>query len=421
MPSAIQEARTLIKDIKAANVAPTDKSRLLYVNKLNQRKIQNREAAWLLRNPDFGLSPLVSDMQQSPVIGKGTYRMLKAGPIATRHVKPFTAKELRDLVSPDPAYRMDAKQYIIDEMIDSERRINDTMEFIAHCAIARGRVRYILNDAIGRMDVNLSFPVKTQDAAATWANIATDIVSQMDTYIKAFINRAGKRPDTIRMTSTTWEYVKANTAVKAVFGSYIRTQGVKVSEIPVGMITPELVAKALDWPPIAIYDERTQVKYAVTNSEAEGNNVTVELTGGTWGISVGDKALCDYKMADAGYDDWDFEATVETVTPGVSIVIDIPSGKSLTAGEYIAVKPTFFPEQKVVLIADEFVDNEFILVPFGIEYSGSEIAANMWFGPRMDIFNIGQEPGMGVARRNWHEFGMMLGNPNKIMSVQIIV
>jgi len=420
MASAIQEARTLIKDIKAANVAPTDKARLLYVNKLNQRKIQNREAAWLLRNPDFGLSPLVSEMQQSPVIGKGTYRMLKAGPIATRHVKPFTAKELRDLVSPDLAYRMDAKQYIIDEMIDSERRINDTMEFIAHCAIGRGSVRYILNDAIGRMDVNLTFPVKTQDAAATWSNIATDIVSQMDdTYIKAFINRAGKRPDTIRMTSTTWAYVKANTAVKAVFGSYIRTQGVKVSEIPVGMITPELVAKALDWPPIAIYDERTQVKYAVTNTETAASNVVVELTGGTWGISVGDKALCDYKVADAGYDDWDFEATVTAVNPGVSITITLTG--TINAGEYIAVKPTFFPEQKIVLIADEFIDNEFILVPFGIEYSGSEIAANMWYGPRMDIFNIGQEPGMGVARRNWHEFGMMLGNPNKIMSVQIIV
>lgn len=419
MASAIQEARTLIKDIKAANVAPTDKARLLYVNKLNQRKIQNREAAWLLRNPDFGLSPLVSDMQQSPVIGKGTYRMLKAGPIATRHVKPFTAKELRDLISPDPAYRMDAKQYIIDEMIDSERRINDTMEFIAHCAIGRGSVRYILNDAIGRMDVNLTFPIKTENAAATWANIATDIVAQMDTYIKAFINRAGKRPDTIRMTSTTWDYVKANTAVKAVFGSYIRTQGVKVSEIPVGMITPELVAKALDWPTIAIYDERTQVKYAVTNTETAASNVVVELTGGTWGISVGDKALCDYKIADAGYDDWDFEATVTAVNPGVSITITLTG--TINAGEYIAVKPTFFPEQKIVLIADEFVDNEFILVPFGIEYSGSEIAANMWYGPRMDIFNIGQEPGMGVARRNWHEFGLMLGNPNKIMSVQIIV
>jgi hypothetical protein len=39
----------------------------------------------------------------------------------------------------------------------------------------------------------------------------------------------------------------------------------------------------------------------------------------------------------------------------------------------------------------------------------------------MDMFNFGPEPGMGVARRNWHEFGMLIGNPNNIMSVKVIL
>jgi len=418
MPSAIQEARTLIADIKQANVAPLDKSRLLYVNQLNHRKINNREAAWLMKNPDFGLSPLVSPTQMSPVVGKGSWRMLKSGAIITRHVKTFTAKELGDLISPDPAYRMDAKQYLVDEMIDSERRIWDTMEYVAHTAIATGALRYILKDNISNMDVNLTFPIKAVNATATWATTSNDIVAQMDVLLKNYVNRAGKRPDKIRMTTTVWEHVKRNTAVIATFSSYIRTQGIKVSEIPRGMITPQFVAQALDWPAIELYDERTQVKYPLINNESAGSNVVVELPN-TWGIRVGDKALCDYKISDSGYDDWDFEAVVEAVNPGVSITLDLAG--TLNAGEYIAVKPTFFPEDRILLISDEFTENEFLLVPFGIEYSGSEIAANQWYGPRMDVYNFGNEPGMGVARRNWHEFGMLIGHPNKIMSVKVIL
>ena len=419
MPSAIQEARTLIADIKQANVAPLDKSRLLYVNNLNMRRIQNREAAWMLKNPDFGLSPLVSPMQMSPVVGKGTWRMLKAAPIITRHVKTFTSKELADLISPDPAYRMDAKQYVIDEMLDSERRIWDTMEYVACESLATGALRYILVDAIGRMDVNLTFPIKTQNADSTWATASNDIVAMMAAYIKAFVNRAGRKPDVIRMTTRVWDYIKVNTAVKAVFTGYMRTVGMKGAQFDRGVITKEHVSLALDWPPIELYDSQTQVKYAVTNTEsATGGNVVVELPN-TWGIRVGDTALCDYKVSDSGFDDWDFECPVVSVSPGVSITLLITG--TITAGEYVAVKPTFFPSDRIVLAANEFSDNEFTLVPFGIEYSGSTISANNWYGPRMDMFNFGPEPGMGVARRNWHEFGMLIGNPNNIMSVKVIL
>ena len=420
MPSAVMEARTLIADIKKANVKPEGKERLLYVNKLQQKKIQTREATWLLRNPDFGLSPLVSPTQNSPRVEQGTYRQLNAGPIITRHIKAFTQKELDDLVSPDKRYRLNAKEHIVNELLDSERRINETMEFTAHCAIARGALRYVLNDGENRVDVNLTFPIKTATVGTTWGTDTTDIVTDMDTYLKQYINRAGKRPDSIRMTSLTWESIKKNTSVKNVFTSYIRTQGVKVKEIPIGMITPEIVAKALDWPPITIYDERTQVKYACVNNESAASNVVVELKS-TWGINVGDTALGDYKIDANGIDDWDFEAVIGAVNPGVSITFTIPTGKSLTAGEFVAVKPTFFPEKRILFATDEFTENAFILPPFGIEYSGSEIESSKWYGPRMDIFNLGNEPGMGVARRNWHEFGFLLGNPNKLMSIQVIL
>lgn len=415
----LQEAKDLVKEINKANEEPTGVERLLYVNKLKHTKLKNRKLAWMLRRPDHGLSPLVSPMQNSPVVGKGGYIMLEAGPIITRHIKRFTSEELQNLASPDPAYRMDAKSHLIMELADSDRRINETMEFVAHCAMARGSLTYILQDAISRVNVSLNFPVVLKTAAATWDNTSTDIVTQMDAYLKEFKNRAGKRPDVMRMTSDTWNWVKANTSVRNQVNTWLR---VNKNQLPV--FTPQLVADACDWPTIELYDERTHVQYVYTAAgtiNGDGSTIQTIPLGNTWGISVGDTVLAKYAVNTSGQEDWDHEFVVTEVNAGQNIKGIVPATKTITTNSVIAVKPTFFPEQKVLLAADEFTDNEFLLVPFGLEYSSSNIALANWYGPRKDIFQLMNEPGLAAARRNWHEFGFRQSNPNKQMSIQVKV
>lgn len=416
---ALQEAKDLIKKINKANVEPAGKERLLYVNNWKHQKVKNRKLAWMLRRPDHGLSPIVSPMQNSPVVGQGGYIQLEASPIITRHIKRFTAEELQNLASPDPNYRIDAKYHLAQEMIDSDRRIYDTMEFIAHSAMARGEVKYTLVDAVSNVVVDIAFPVGLETVSATWDNTSTDIVADVDKYIKKFKYRAGKKPDTMRMTTDTWNWVKANTSVRNQINNWLR---VNKRELPV--ITPELVASACDWPKIEIYDERTHVQYTYLGSSTitgDGTNAKTIALPGTWGISVGDTILCKYVVNSKGQEDWGHEAVVTAVTHGQSIAAVLANGKTIATNDVIAVKPTFFPEQKVLFVADEFVDNSFLIVPFGLEYSNSNIRLANWYGPRKDVFEIGNEPNLAAARRNWHEFGVRMGNPNKQMSVQVKV
>lgn len=409
--------RKLIEDFNEAQAQRKTKEGLYLVNTLKQTPVDG-DVVWFAKNAVGGLSPLVSPMQNSPVVSQGTYREMKAGAIETRHVKRFTNKELNNILSPDDRFRISEKKHIALELADMERRIFETMEFVGWSALARGSVRYVSTETANKVDVNISFPSSnfvSKTAAATWSSASTTIVTHMDAWLDEFELKFGKRPDVIRMTKTTWNYIKANTEVKNQFTNWIRTTGITKGDIPAGMITPDFVAKACDWPAIEIKSERTMVNFTAKNNESAASNVVVELNEGTWGLSVGDKVLCGYNFSQ---DTWNFEATVETVNHGVSIVIDIPTGYSITAGDNIVSKPTFFPEQKVQLIADESA-SEFILPPFGIDYSGSTIQANKFRGPYFDAFMEGREPNLAVYKRAWHSFGIAFGS--KVMSSQVIV
>lgn len=411
----LYDLQQIVSDFAEAGEQRKTKEGLYLVNKLKMTPV-NGDVCWFLRNQHGGLSPLVSPMQNSPIVSQATYRQMKAGAIVTRHVKRFTNEELNKILSTDDKFRYDGKMHLYLEMMDMERRIYETMEFVGWSALARGSVRYVTNESsANKVDVNIAFPIGSVTAGATWATAGTDIVTHVETWVNTFENRYGKRPDAMRMNKAIWNYVKANTSVKNQFTNWIRTTGIKSSDVPTGMITPDFVAKALDWPTIEIMNQRTMVEFSAKNNEAEGSNVTVELNGGTWGLNVGDKVLCDYNRST---DDWDFEATVETVTNGVSIVIDIPTGKTLTAGDLIVAKPTFFPEQYVQFIADEG-SSEYILPPYGIDYSGSEILSNKFKGINFDAFMEGREPNLAVYRRAWAEFGLAMGS--KIISAKVIV
>jgi hypothetical protein len=412
--------RQLVTQFADAVAVRQNKEGLTLVNKLKMTPVDG-QVAWFTRNLTGGLSPLVSPLQNSPIVDQGTYREMKAGAIITRHVKRFTNDELMNIMSADDRFRVSEKEHLVREMADMERRIWETMEFVGWKAMTLGRVQYKSTDIANKVDVDVTFPVDTASADATWATTSTTIVTDINNWIEIFEDRYGKKPDVIRMTKKTWNYVKANTQVLATFTSWIRTTGVTKGDIPAGMITPDFVAKACDWPPIEIMSARTAVMYKCKNSEAEGAGVTVELVGGTWGISVGDEALCDYNTGastSTNPDTWDFKATVTTVTPGVSIALTIPSGKTLTAGDLIVVKPTFFPQQYIQMIADEN-ESEFLLTPFGIDYSGSQIQASKFRGPYFDVFPAAGEPNLAIYRRAWHEFGLAMAS--KVLTRKIIV
>lgn len=391
------------------------KEDLYLVNSLKTSDIESSEICWFQRNPVGGLSPLVSAMQNSPLVGQGTYRQYKAGAIRTRHAKMFTNEELLNLTSADNRFRINEKKHIMFELRDMERRIWETMEFVGNSALARGAVKYVSNDPANKIDVNVTFPgVVNENALATWTNIATDIPAHIDAAIKKFKNKFGKKPDKMVMTDDTWLLVKNNTAIKTLFSAYARTTGLNAKDIPQGVVTPEFVAKCGNWPPFEIRDQMTFAAFTTKNAEGEGSQ-TVELIEGTWGISVGDTVLCNY---DLDGDSYDYAATVTAVTAGVSITFTVPSGGSLAANSLLVIRPTFFPQQIVQFIADEN-GSEFVRVPFGIEYTGSTIAAAAFKGPKFDIFEGGKEPNLVVYRRAWHEFGLVMGS--KIINLKVVV
>ena len=150
--AVLEEVRDFIKTINEANVEVMGKERLLYVNMLKHRKIKTNKQVWMLRRPDHGMSPIVSPMQNSPTLRGGGYIQLEASPIVTRHIKRFNEDELRELSSPDETLRISAKEHLGREFADSDRRIWDTMEYVAHSAIARGSFRYILQDEVSNME-----------------------------------------------------------------------------------------------------------------------------------------------------------------------------------------------------------------------------------------------------------------------------
>lgn len=405
--------RQLISDFQAAQDQRQTKEDLYLVNKLKHTPVDG-DVTWLLRNPVGGLSPLVSSVQNSPLVAQGTYRQLKAGNIITRHVKRFTDDELKKLYSPDDNFRISEKTHLIWELRDMERRIYETMEFVGWSALARGSLTYLSLDGPHKIKVELAFPIHTETTGTTWSNIASTIIADVQGWITTFKRKFGKKPDAIRMTTTTWEYIKANTGVIATYSNYIKVPGFNKNLIPAGMTTPDFIAQVLDWPPIELRDEATFISYPCTNAETAGSAVTVELTGGTWGLNVGDTVMLDY---DLDGDTYDSTTTITAVSPGVSITI-ATLGADLVAGQLIVAKPTFFPEQKIQLIADES-NSEFTLPPFGIDFAGSQIQAMKWRGPRFDTFMQGAEPNIAVYRRAWHEFGMCWGS--KVMSCQIII
>ena len=189
-----------------------------------------------------------------------------------------------------------------------------------------------------------------------------------------------------------------------------------VGDIPSGLLTREMVAKALGWPPIEIYTERFQVKFTAKNSENSGSNVVIELVGesgfaSTFGLNIGDKLLIGYD----GEGSWTQEATISAVTEGVSVTATIAS--NITAGAVIVAKPNFHPDNKVLFISDENQIEE-IQPPYGLLSSGGNLTPANFYGLKAHVFE-NSEPNLVAFRRVWDRFGIKF-QPKRVLSATVL-
>lgn len=414
MAKELTVAAALMGSISDAVKENFDKSKLYYVNTLSEKKEPTGEVTWLEAEESTGLAPVVSSDQNSPIIGQGSYRQYKSGALESRHVKRFTREELEGLLSPDKKFRIAPIPHIKREVEDMIRRTLETIEYVGHCAMARGSVRYVNNDASNRMNVSISFPIRTKTVTTAWSDPASDIIGDVDGWLEEYALVGNEKSEVFRMTSFIWKHIKTNVAIQSFIYNVLRMNP-KDLQTSRGVLTTELVSAALDWPTIQIYDTRYKVKGVASANVTAGSSVTVTLTGGTFGFNIGDKVLIRY--AD---ESWDEEATITTVNHGVSVVLDTIAA-DITAGDVIMAKPTFFPADRVLFDADEKSDLAITKHPFGIEARGSNITLPDWYGPKADAFMRGDEPNITVFKRVWDKFGYRRRHINKVMSCKVIL
>lgn len=411
MLQAVEALMDVIND-KAQAV---DKTKLHYVNKFNgkAKKIGVDQFTWVMAEEDYGMSPIVAPLQNTPIVGQGDYTQYLSSAIETRHAKVFTREQLQAILSPDKKYRIPAAEHVERESINMVNRILSTIEFAGHSCMARGQLRYTNNDGSNRMKVEMDFPIKLKTAGATWANAATDIMGHVQAWLDEYALSGNGTPDVIRMTTNVWKWIRDNTAIKAYIVGVMRLNATEL-QTSMGIITPTVVSAALGWPPIQIYDERASLKFTSTATLTAGNTKVLTLAEGTFGLNIGDKVLIRYDNGS-----WGDEATITNMVHGVSVTLGtIAAG--ISPGDVIVAKPNYFPVDRVLLVKDEDTQTELIRTPFGITADNGELKLTDWYGVRVDAFMSGSEPNRVVMKRAWDKFGWRF-NPRKIMSCKVIL
>ena len=416
----LQDIQALMETIQDAVPVKSKKSDLLYVNRFEAKATQMplNEISWVVNEEDYGIAPIVSSMQNSPVAPQGTYGQWKSGGIETRHVKPFTREELDNLLTPDAKKRINAAHHIEREAINSAERQYRLIEYVAHCVTARGSLTYLTNEANNRKKVSMTFPILTKTATATWATISNDIIGMMEAWLDQYSLVGNGRPKAIRMTTKVWRYIRDNTAIKTYINNVLR---IGKGEFSGGIVTPAIVSDAFNWPPIEIYDERCPLEFTVLSAVTGGAGAaTITLKDGTFGLNVGDEIIVGYNSTKGTYTK---TVAITTVNDGVSIVTAaLGSGVNLAADEKIHAKPYFFPSNKILFVPDENSSNniEFVRMPFGISVSGNDVQVLDRYGIYIDAFAGSVEPDLVVFKRFWDRFAFRI-NPRAYCAATVVV
>ncbi len=415
----LTNVQALMSTIQDAVKTKFDKTKLLYVNKFegSAARMVTDTFSWVLQEEDFGNSPIVASAQDSPVAGQGDYSQYIAGAVETRHVKAFTRDQLRAVLTPDKAYRVDATRHIARESFNQVARVYSTMEFVANSCIVDGTLKYVSNEENNRMNVSLTFPIKTNTAPVLWSHQTSskydaDIFTQVQTWLDEFALSGQGVPDVMRMTTNVWRYIRDNDNVKTYFANVRYGK----ADTKGGVITREMVAEAFGWPTIELYDERAMLKFTASSAGAKNGSRVITLKEGTFGLRVGDKMLVRYANGS-----WASEVPITAISDGISVTLTLADADSnaIAVGDVLVAKPTYFPQNKVLFASNERSNVELVRCPFGIETSGGEIKLTDWYGLRIDAFEKSSEPGLAVYRRVWDKFGWRF-NPRAFMSCTVL-
>lgn len=416
----LEDIQALMDEITDAVPEKSDKSNLLYVSKFEGKATQValNEISWVVNEESYGIAPIVSSMQNSPTAPQGTYGQWKSGGIESRHIKPFTRDELQNILTPDAKKRISEAHHLEREAINSVERQYRLIEYVAHCVTARGSLTYVDNQANNRKKVSMSFPILTKTATSTWATASNDIVTQMESWLDHYALVGNGRPKAIRMTTKVWRYIRDNTAIKTYINNVLR---IGKGDFLGGVVTPQIVCDAFNWPPIEIYDERCPLEFTVAAAVTGGAGAaTITLKDGTFGLNVGDDIMVGYNSTLGTYTK---AVAITAVTDGVSIVTAaLLSGTDIAADEKIHAKPYFFPSDRILFVPNEDSTSniEFIRMPFGISVSGSNVQILDRYGIYMDAFAGSVEPDLVVFKRFWDRFAFRI-NPRAYMSCDVIV
>lgn len=408
---ALKEARHLMETISEdffQNVMKTTNYK--YAGKLKEKNVEEKEIIWARRNASGGLLPVVADSANSPIGQQGDYREFKDQAIFFREAIAFDRPSLQKLMSNDKTLRIAEKAHIKFEVQNQMLKAMNTRELVAHSVIARAVLRYSSMGSGTAVKVDRTFPVKTRTVTTSWSDTANaTIVTDMDTFLKEYELRVGARPDFVRMTSNMFhDYIKTNTEVKNIYTS--SWQGSKTpANIKKGFLVPDEVAQANNWPPIELYTQRYQVDFTAKAAATAGTNVSIELKEGTWGLFAGGEVLIGFGYDADGNTKWTEKQTIDSVNHGKHIVVKTLDA-NVAAGARIVARPTFFPEDRILLGRNES-ETQYLLPPYGIEMRGNDVVLPSWRGLRADVFQSG-ESNLQIFRRVWDAYGMLISADN---------
>ena len=285
-------------------------------------------------------------------------------------------------------------------------------------AFAKGEIAYSQFDQMAGVHFNpvkISYPIQNRSLSdGLWWGEATqtNVVSRddIDNAIDRFKSVAGNPPTEIWMTNNTLKTLRNTTQITTAITNWYRSQNI-------GDVTPsdEQVARAFNWPAIKTYDKTFLVELIVDAAATAGSAVTINIrpsiSSNTFGLNIGDIAFIGGNFLNGTYTESD---VITAIDPGKSITLRTLDA-NLAAGASIWVRPTFMPNDSIVLVDTTVENMVWGFAPFGI---GEDAMPMRWYGWQSTPFMMG-EPNLATYYRVWNSLIPIMFSPKRIMKIKV--
>ena len=414
---ALETASYVIKEI-IQDYTPQAKAGLHFVNKLKEIKQESNTVEFVKRLEDSGLLSITARGQNSPLIKQGTYQKYSAAALEIKAMKMFNEEDLNNLLSLDKTNRGMAREHIRIEQEDLLTKGMNTQEVMAWQAFAKGEIAYSQYDQMAGIHLNptkISYPIQARTLSDTlwWGEATqTSVVprTDIDNAIDRFKAVAGNPPTEMWMTNDTLKTLRNATQISDAIKNWYRSQNI-------GDVTPsdEQVSKAFNWPAIRTYDKSFLVELITDAAATAGSEVTINIrpsiTNSAFGLDVGNIVFIGGSFLNGTYTESD---VITAITPGVSIRIRTLDA-NLAAGSSIWIRPTFMPNDSIVLVDNTVENMAWGLAPFGI---GEDAMPLRWYGWQTTPFMM-NEPNIATYYRVWNSLIPLMFSPKRIMKFKV--